>query len=228
MIELADYVRARTVFVLSLDVTRYLGPELAVDGFLTIELRDWARRKILSSSCKDKLDFDVLQSSLVEIAYDEFDTSMMDSMLHWQAIAFPEQDQIAKRWMWMILFQMLSEEWEKADRDDSDPLSSEDYAWVRVLVRQRLSHSRILSDEVDRLLEGPMSEWDKMVESRYSDWFDIRSAVVETADTIAAVPLWTKLLSELPDEEIGHLLTWAVDTSQRECTFEKDVAFPSV
>ncbi|HEY3415191.1 MAG TPA: hypothetical protein VGM51_19320 [Armatimonadota bacterium] len=227
MAKRADLIHLPALFLLSTDVTRYLAPELAVDGFLTVELRDWARKKLLSSFHDDDIDLDGLQNS-VRGAQAELGKPMVGAIAHWRKMAFPREIESVRRWVWMMLFLKLRDVWEAAEQNSRDPLCEEEYAWVRVLIRQRVTHSCILRDEVDDLLERSRSEWDPMVASRYSDWFDVRSQIIQTADSIAAAPLWSVLLRELPSDQLRRLADWAVRIAREERLPVTRAAFPSV
>lgn len=227
MAKWVDQIQLPAVFLLSIDVTRYLAPELAVDGFLSLGIRDWARTNLLSSFQDDEIDLDGLRNSMRD-SQDELGTPVISAIEHWHEIAFPDQGEIARRWVWMMLFIRLRNVWKNAGQSSNQPLNEEEFAWVRVLIRQRVAHSFILGDEIDRLLEGSRSEWDVMVASRYADWFDMRSQLHQTADTIAALPLWSILLRELPGGQLERLVDWAAKIAREEHLPEENIAFPTV
>lgn len=202
------WLAAKTTVAVSLDITMLFSSELGLANMLTDELQ-WTARQRIAEIPSGPIDAGLctLSEGFTASVSQNLGTSVVGAVRRWQAAAYPSHSLATKFWVWGVLLTELQACW--AASSLGDRLSLVEDASERLAVAEYLEHARGVSDQISDAAQSRLSEWDRCVEQRCADWFDIPTRLRGIVQAISAGRFWSQWLGHAEAAQVEALQRWA-------------------
>ncbi|MEN6372957.1 MAG: hypothetical protein ABFD64_13195 [Armatimonadota bacterium] len=161
-----------TVILLSLDLAPYFVQELRMELFYSKELQKEARNLLV------KPQRDVRYEVWLAVIYDAVPEGFLASVSRtcgpnavgllkgWVDAAFLNEHQEMVLWKWNDCFCDVVQKWENAGPEENIPLCKPEDAFLRVMVRDHLSHKQHVRSEIGAISGTIDSTWDAFMDQK--------------------------------------------------------------
>jgi hypothetical protein len=227
MIDKADLDRTLgwvdAMVLLSLDLTSHFTTELGIDLFYSDSLQNAAREVISpieewgSNSHQWLSDrFSEIPELFLEKITSECGDEISNAIQSWFMTIFPDREQKELLFMWSMMLVALVKEWDKS-LDSDNPLDRPNQVFVRMRVRDYVSHKSNIYQEITAVRAVLRSDWDERINELKGNISNYTGTLVwNSFCNRRASTFWRGFTDSLMYEDSQALIEWAQTKSAKE------------